>query len=117
MCEACGFRQIVVVEQERWCDRRIQNREFVAQDFNLAAFQVVVGSAFRTRTDQAFDLNAKLVTQTFSGFEHVCTIGITHHLHIAFAVAHVYENHATVVTTAIDPTAQSNGLAHQGFGD
>jgi hypothetical protein len=38
-------------------------------------------------------------------------------LNIAFTIAHVDENHATVVTTAIDPTAQGDGLAHQGFGD
>jgi hypothetical protein len=89
----------------------------VAQDFNLAAFEVVVGGAFWASANQAFDLDAKLVAQAFGGFEHVSTVGVAHYLHIAFTVAHVDEDHATVVTTAIDPTAQSDGLAHQGFGN
>jgi hypothetical protein len=38
-------------------------------------------------------------------------------LHIAFAITNVNENNATVVTTAIDPAAQADGLAHQGFGN
>jgi hypothetical protein len=38
-------------------------------------------------------------------------------LDITFTVAHIHEDHATVIPTAIDPTAQGNGLAHQGFGD
>jgi hypothetical protein len=38
-------------------------------------------------------------------------------LHIAFTIAHIDKDHATVVTTAIDPTAQGDALAHQGFGD
>ena len=117
VCEACGFRQVVVVQQERRRDRWVEHRQLMAQDFNLAAFEVVVGGAFRTCAHQAFDLNAKLVAQTFGRFEHVSAIGVAHHLHITFAVTHVNEDHATVVTTAIDPTAQSDGLAHQGFGD
>jgi hypothetical protein len=88
----------------------------VAQNFNLATFETVVGGAFRAGTHQAFDLDAKLIAQTFSGFEHVGAVGVAHHLHIAFAITHVNEDHATVVTTAIDPAAQADGLAHQGFG-
>jgi hypothetical protein len=37
-------------------------------------------------------------------------------LHITFAITNVNEDHAAMVTTAIDPTAQADGLAHQGFG-
>ena len=117
VCEACGFRQVVVVQQERRRDRRVEHRQFVAQDFNLAAFEVVVGGSFRTGTHQAFDLNAKLIAQTFGGFEHVGAIGVAHHLHITLTVTHIDEDHTAMVTTAIDPTAQSNGLTQQGFGD
>jgi hypothetical protein len=89
----------------------------VAQNFNLAAFEAVVGGAFWASTHQAFDLDAKLIAQTFSSFEHVGAVGVAHHLHIAFAITNVNENNATVVTTAIDPAAQADGLAHQGFGN
>jgi hypothetical protein len=38
-------------------------------------------------------------------------------LDIAFAITNVNEDHATMVTPTIDPAAQADGLAHQGFGD
>jgi hypothetical protein len=89
----------------------------VAQNFNLATFEAVVGGAFWASAHQAFDLDAKLIAQTFGSFEHVGAVGVAHHLHIAFAIAHVDKDHATMVTAAIDPAAQADGLAHQGFGN
>jgi hypothetical protein len=89
----------------------------VTQNFNLAAFEAVVGGAVWAGADQAFDLNAKFIAQAFSGFEHVGAIGIANHLHIAFAITHVYKDHAAMVTTAIDPTAQADSLTHESFSD
>ncbi len=114
--QACGFRQVVVIHLEGRRDRGIEHHQLVAQHFDLAALELVVGRASRARTHQAFDLHAKLVAHVFGHFEHLWAIGIAHHLHITFAVAQVDEDHATMVAAAVDPATQSNGLPHQGFG-
>ena len=36
--QACGLGQVVIIQLERRCDRRVQHHEFMAQHFNLAAF-------------------------------------------------------------------------------
>ena len=88
----------------------------MAQDLDLSAFQAVVDSALGACPHQTFDLHAKLIAQAFRGLEHLGTVWITNHLHIAFAVAQVHKNHAAMVAAAVDPSAQGNGLAHEGFG-
>ena len=110
-----GLREVVVINLERWRDRRIEHREFVAQHFDLAAFEGVVGRALWAGTHQPFDLHAKLVADLFSNLEHVGAVWITHHLHITFAVAQIDKDHATVVAAPVDPAAQSHGFAQQGF--
>ena len=88
----------------------------MAQHFNLAAFEVVVGGAFWAGTNQAFDLDAKFIADAFRCFEHVGAVRVADHLHIAFAVTNIDKNDATVVTAAVDPPAQSYSFAQQGFG-
>jgi hypothetical protein len=114
--QAGGFRQVVVVQCERRRDRGVEHVQLVAQHLDLAAFQVVVGGAFRAGTHQAFDLHTELVAQVFGRLEHLGAVGVAHHLHVAFAVTQVDKNHATVVTAAVDPAAQGHGLAQLGFG-
>ena len=114
--EAGRFAQVVIVEQERWRDRRVQHLQFLAQDFDPAALEVLVDSAFGARTHQALDLDAKLVAQVFGNGEDDCAIRIAHHLHITFAVAHVDEDDAAMITPTIDPAAQGHGFAQQGIG-
>ena len=116
MGQTRGLRQVVVVNLERRRDRGIEHHQLVAQHFDLAAFQSLIGRALGTRTHHAFDLNAKLVAQVFGNFEHLGTVWIAHHLDIALAVAQVHKDHATVVTATVDPTAQSHGLTVQSFG-
>ena len=116
MGQASGLRQVLVVEQKRRGNRGVEHRQFVAQDFDLAAAQTVVGGALGACTHQTLDLHAKLVAQAFGSLEHFGAVGITHHLHITLAVAQVDKNDASVVTATVDPTAQLDGLAHQGFG-
>ena len=88
----------------------------MAQDFDFAALEVVVGRAFRAGTHQALDLHTKLVAQAFCDLEHLGAVGIADHLHIAFTVAQVHKNHAAVVTATVDPAAQRDRLAQQGLG-
>ncbi|MCY1211110.1 hypothetical protein D9M72_228170 [compost metagenome] len=114
--EAGGFRQVVVVQQERGRDRGVQHLQFVAQHFDLAALEAVVGRAFGARAHEAGDLHAELVAQVLGHGEGRGAVGVAHHLHVAFAVAHVDEDHAAVVAATVDPPAQGDGLAQQGFG-
>jgi hypothetical protein len=88
----------------------------MAQDFNLAAFKAIVDGAVWASANQSFDLHTKLITQTFSSFEHIRTVGVANHLDIAFAVTDVHKNNAAMVSAAVNPTTQGNGLAHEGFG-
>jgi hypothetical protein len=63
----------------------------------------------------ALDLHAELVAHAFGGLEHRRD-PVADHLHQAFAVAQVDEDHAAVVAAALHPAAQRHGLAHQVFG-
>ncbi len=116
MREARGFRQVVVVELEGRRDRRVEHLQLVAQHLDLAALEVLIDGARRARAHQALDLHAELVAHVFGHGEHVGAIGVADHLHVAFAVAQVDEDHAAVVAAAIDPAAEGDGLAQQGFG-
>ena len=89
----------------------------MTQDFNLAAFELVIDRAIGARANHAFDLHTKLIADVFGHFEHLCTIGITDHLHITFAVTQIDEDHTTVVAPAIDPSTQRHRLSLQCFGD
>ena len=82
----------------------------------LAALQALVDGARRPRAHQALDLDAELVAQALGRLEHLRSIRIAHHLHVAFAIAQVDEDHAAVVAPAVHPSAQGHGLAQQGLG-
>ncbi len=116
MGQACGFRQVVVIHLEGRRNRGVEHIQLVAQHFDLAALEAVVGGALRAGTHQALDLHAELVAHAFGGLEHLGAIWVAHHLHVAFAVTQVDEDHTAVVTATIHPTRQGHGLAHQGFG-
>jgi len=78
----------------------------MAQHLDLARGHALVFGACRARPHQALHLHAELVAQTFGGGKHGCAVGVADHLHQAFAVAQVDENHPTVVATAMHPAAQ-----------
>ena len=114
--QARGLAQVLVVKLEGRRDGRVEHFQLVAQHFHLAAFEAVVRGAFRAGTHQACDLHAELVAQVFRRFEHGGAVGVANHLHIAFAVAQVDEDHAAVVAPAVHPAAQGYGLAVQRLG-
>jgi len=88
----------------------------MAQHFDLSALETLIDRALGAGTHQALDLHAKLVAQAFGHGKHLGAVRVAHHLHIAFAVAQVHKDHATMVAPAVDPTAQADGLPQQGFG-
>ena len=82
----------------------------MAQNLNLATFHVGIDSAIRTSTNNAFNLHAKLVTNVFSNSKRICTIRVTHHLHVALAVTQINKNHTAMVASTVNPTAQADSL-------
>ena len=114
--QAGGFAEVDVIQLERRRDRRVQYLELMAQHLDAAAFQLIVGGAGRTGSHEPLDLNTKFVAQDLGCGEHVGTIRVTDHLYVTFAITHIHKNNAAVVTTTVNPTAQSHSLAQQGFG-
>ena len=113
--QACGFRQVFIVQLERGCDRGIQNFKPLAQYFHSTAFQVAVFSTRWASTHQAFHTHTKFIAQGFGGSKYIGQVGVAHHLHQTFAVAKVDKNNTTVVTATLHPAAQGNGLAQVGL--
>ena len=107
---------MLIVYLEWGRDRLIEHDEFMAQHFNLAALHAVVGRALRPKTHQAFDLHAVLIAHVFSYLEHLCTVRVTHHLALAFAVTQVDEDHSAMVTPTVHPATQLDVLAVEGLG-
>jgi ribosomal protein S18 acetylase RimI-like enzyme len=114
--EARRLRQVFLVDLERRRDRWVEHVQLVAQHLDLAALEVVVGGARRTCAHHALDLHAEFVAHLFSGLEHLGAVRIADHLHRAFAVAQIDEDHATMVAAAVHPARQGDGLAQEGFG-
>jgi len=109
------FRQVVIVQLEGRRHAGVENNKFVAQHLNFSALQVVIDGAFGAGAHHAFDLHAKLVAYLFSRAKHVGPVRVADHLHVAFAIPQVDEDHAAMVTPAIDPAAQADALPHHAF--
>jgi hypothetical protein len=109
--QACSFRQIVVIQLERWRDGRIQHFNVVCQHFDLAGFQIRVTGSLRAAAYNTGDTQTEFITHRFCGSKNICTIRIADHLHQTFAVAQINKNHTAVITTTMNPAAQADGLA------
>jgi hypothetical protein len=73
--EARGFRQVVVIDLEGRRDRGVEHVQLMAQHFDLAALEVVVGGACGACAHQALDLHAELVAHVFGRLEHLGAVG------------------------------------------
>ena len=89
----------------------------MAKHFDLAAFELLVDGTFGAQAHHAFDLHTKFIADIFGNLEHIGAVRVTNHLHIAFAVSQIDKDHATMVASAIDPSAQRHTLSLQCFGD
>ena len=114
--QACGLGEVFFIQLKGRRNRWVEYHQPVAQHLDFSAFEVVVLRAFGTRAYQAGDLDTKLIAQIFGDRKHLGAVRIANDLHIAFAVAQVDKNHATMVTPPVDPAAQGNGLTQKGFG-
>ena len=80
MRQTCGLREVFIIELKRWRDRRIQDLNFAAQDFDFARGEIFIGGAGRALTHQARNTNTKLVAQALGDREAFNVIGIEHDL-------------------------------------
>ena len=112
--EAHVFGQVLVVQLERRRDGDVKHFDFMAQQLDLAAGNILVLGAFRAAAHAAGHFQHVFVAHRFGNLEHVGAIRVAHHLRQAFAVAQVDEDYTAVVAAAMRPAAQGDGLAEVG---
>ena len=109
--ETGRFGEVLVVEVERRRHRRIENFEFVAEQFDAARNEVFVLRAFGTGANDADDLEAVFVAALVRRGEHFGTVRVADDLNETFSVAKVNEDHAAVVAATVSPAEKGHGLA------
>ena len=92
----------------------VDDLQRVGEHFHFAGSHIFIDLAVRTRTHGADDLDAELIAQVVGLVERHFLVRIEEHLHDAFAVAHINKDQAAEIATTIDPTTQSDFLAHVG---
>ncbi len=102
-----------LVQRERRGFRLVQHFQFVAQDFDHARRHVGVGGAGRTQADLAGDLHDVFAAHPIGSGEGFSTVRIKHDLGQTITITDIEENHPTVVTATVDPSAKGNFLAVQ----
>ena len=108
--------QVLVVEQERRRDRRVQHFQLVAQHLHLAAADAVVDGAFRTATHLAGDADAVFVAQAFRRAEGLGAVRVADDLRQALAVAQIDEDHPAMIPPPMHPPHQGHFLIQKGLG-
>ncbi|MDT4782522.1 hypothetical protein FQZ97_147810 [compost metagenome] len=104
-----------LVQRERRGFRLVQHFQLVAQDFDHARRHVGVGRAGRTQANLAGDLHDVLAAHAIGSGEGFSTVRIEHDLGQTITITDIEENHPTVVTATVDPSAKGNFLAVQAF--
>ena len=110
-----GFGEVFVIEVERRRDRRVEDLEFMAENFDAAGDERFVLRAFRTGAHDADDPETEFVAALVGRGEDFGTVRVADDLNDALAVAKVDEDHAAVVATTMSPAEKSHGLTDEGF--
>ena len=108
------FGGVVVVELERRGLRPVEDLELLSQDLDLAGRQLLVDGALGARPHAALDPHHEFVAHLLGGTEHLRQVGVVDHLDQPAAIAQVDEDDATMVTTAVYPAAEFDGLVSIG---
>ena len=108
--------QVLVVEQERRRDRRVQHFQLMAQHLHLAAADAVIDGAFRTATHLAGDADAVFVAQAFRRAEGLGAVRVADDLRQALAVAQIDEDHPAMIPPPMHPPHQGHFLIQKGLG-
>ncbi|MNH71776.1 hypothetical protein D3C73_239280 [compost metagenome] len=104
-----------LVERERRGFRFVEHFQFITQHFDHARRHVGVGGTGRTQANLAGDLHDVLAAHAIGSGEGFSTVRIEHDLGQTITITDIEENHPTVVTATVDPSAKGNFLAFQAF--
>jgi hypothetical protein len=96
---------------KRWSLGAVEDFELVSKHFDLARGKVCVGTAGRTRTNDASNANAEFTSEPLSLGEDIFAIRIEDDLQQTFAIAQVDENHSTMIAAAVDPASDADFLS------
>ena len=105
----------ILVQRERWRLSLVQHFQLVAQHFDGAGSHVRVDRASRPRTHFTAHLHHVFAAHAVSQGEGIFAIRIEHHLGQTFAIANIEKDHPTMVTAAVNPTAECHFLVRQCF--
>lgn len=103
----------IFIQRERRSLGLVQHFQFVAQYLDGARRHVRVARAFRAQAHLAGDLHHELAAHPVGLGEGFRTVRIEHHLGQPLAIAHIEEDHSTMVAAAVNPTAKGDFLAVQ----
>ena len=109
--------RVVFIEGERWRLGGVENLQAFTQHFYLPGGHIRIHRLGRARANAPCDAEHILAAHAVGALKVLFGVRIKHHLHHAFPVAHVEENHATMVPATIYPTTQGHGLIDQIFVD
>ena len=100
----------MAIELERRRFGLVQHHHFLAQKFHLAGGHLGIDCALGTAANATRDLQHPLRTCPIGGGKGLGGVRINHHLQDAGAIAHIQENHPTVIPATVDPATNRNGL-------
>ena len=89
----------------------------MSEHLDLTRYHVGIYGALGARPHAALHLEHELAAHLFRGGESFHGVGVEDHLHQAFAIAQIDEDHPTVIPPAMHPAAQHDLLAEQVLGD
>ena len=104
-----------LVERERRGFRFVQHFKLVAQHFDHARRHVGIGGTGRTQANLTGDLDHVFAAHAIGGSEGFSAVRVEHHLGQTVTITDIEENHPTVVTATVNPSAKGNFLAFQAF--
>ena len=104
------FADVGIVDLERRRYRGVEDLQFLGHHLDLAAGKLGVDKLGLAPDHPAGHADHVLAANPLGGGENAGTIRVAHHLHDAFAVAQVDENHAAMIAAGIDPAHEGNAL-------
>ena len=102
--------EMVVVELKGRRHRGIEDLKATTENLNVATAHILIDRALRPSTHQPLDAHTKLVAKGLRHGKELWPIWVTHNLGNAVSISQIDEDHAAMVTSAVDPAAEAHGL-------
>ena len=104
---------MVLIERKGWCLGSIENLQSFTQHFYLPRGHIRIHRLGRARANAPCDAQHVFAAHAVGALEVLFGVRIKYHLHHAFPVAHIEENHTAMVPAAVYPATQRHGLIDQ----